>query len=139
MNRTERRATERASKSPAKAPTRMVKQPLKQPETAAELSAREANELRGRNDEVEYALKLENDTRETLQHQIRIRLLVSQERLNFQRGLIRDHKLDENDDYQVDAEQGVILRVAALVPEELPAVEAAPVDPETTEEVNEED
>lgn len=137
VNRAERRA-----KGTAKpAPVRMVKEPLKQPELAAELSAREANELRGRNEEVEYALKMENDTRETLQHQIRIRMLVNQERLNFQRGLVRDHGLDTADDYQVDAEGGVILRVSKMVAEDMPVIEPAlnseAMGNGTTEAVNE--
>lgn len=124
MSRAQRRAEERAERRAEKpTPMRQSLQRLEKPEPAAELTAREANELRGRNSELEYIAKLENEAREHLEHLIKVRMLVQSERQQFVRAVCRTHNLSDTDEFSIDVEAGVILRTGKMVAEPMQPVE----------------
>lgn len=114
-------------------PVPSMLQRLKEPEFAADMTVLEVNEITARNKELEY-VAAEIATLGGQQHHFaRLQAILTNEKRSFIRDLCTNKGLSAQDAFDCDLEKGVIMRVAAEVPIQLPEPIADEPQPEAAE------
>lgn len=118
-------------RSPEAVATEMgsAREQLRQPETAAELTVAETSEIKERRRLIEKVTEDVSDRQKVLQ-------LLRVEQQRFLQTLITSKGLSLADDFNIDAENGVVWRTAKSVPMAPQVVEDVPVPPNDHEAEN---